>query len=265
VKLGAMTEAALYYGECVDRFPHGGDKEKLKAIRADQREILEKVGAVLVEAEEGLRVVVDGESVGISPLDSEIYVEPGEHLIAVERADGAKASERFVVSGGERITIRLPEVKLPMVEEEAPQPEPVQSATNDSQTDTRRKHNWVPAYVLGGLSVAALGTSVGLRVAAGDKKSKVEGLGMGLVDGECAGAVLSQHCDDLDDESHAHRRLAISSNVLLISGAALGAGAVGWLIYELTKSSGQKEGKGAIFPGLMIGSSGAQLELKGNF
>jgi hypothetical protein len=106
---------------------------------------------------------------------------------------------------------------------------------------------------------------VGLRVAAGTKKSKVEDLKGEIADGECSGLAVSTECNDLEDESRSHRKLAVSSNVLLIGGAALGAGAVGWLIYELTKTDGSKDGRNGLLPVFMIGSSGAQVELRGSF
>src|SRR5690606_5807394 len=46
---------------------------------------------------------------------------------------------------------------------------PVKPVKNAQPSET--KHNWVPAYVLGGVSVATLASSIVLRVVAGNKKN----------------------------------------------------------------------------------------------
>jgi hypothetical protein len=129
----------------------------------------------------------------------------------------------------------------------------------------KKRHNWVPAYVLGGLSVAALGTSVGLRFAAGAKKSKVEDLSEGLLPGECATTSRSPQCDEIDSQTATHRKLATSSNVLLVGGGALAGAAIGWLVYELSRPRESSYSDTRFFPLFDVGTTGGTVSISGNF
>jgi hypothetical protein len=227
---------------------------------------LKKVGRVRVAAEAGLAVEMDGEVVGTAPVEGELYVEPGEHLIEAKRADGATSSERFVVDEGELVRVRLPDVRLPA--DTAPRPEAATQTREEQDTSPeseKKRHNWVPAYVLGGLSVAALGTSVGLRVAAGAKESKGKALHDELMPGDCDGSQSVGQCAELESMTKSQRSLGIASDATLIASGVFAGATLGWIVYELARPKRAELSAMKATPLLDVSAQSAWIGLRGQF
>src|SRR5690606_20634579 len=107
----------------------------------------------------------------------EIFVNAGTHTIRVELRGKEKSTE-LNVENGETAEVQL------VLEDGSSLPA---SGLNESEPTLqddpprkaephRAKRNWVPAYVLGGVTVAALGTSLVFRGLAGGKKKDIDQL-----------------------------------------------------------------------------------------
>jgi hypothetical protein len=226
---------------------------------------LKKVGRVRVAAEAGLAVDVDGEAVGTAPVEDELYVEPGEHLIEAKRSDGATSSERFVVDEGELVRVRLPDVSLPVAaaestpnDDSAPPPPPPAAE--------RKRHNWAPAYVFGGVAVATLASGIVLRVVAGNKLNKIEGLSGDLQPGECHDASRAAQCDELESLTKSQRNLGIAADATMIVSGVFAAATLGWVVYELARPKHAKNRPTtSTMPLLEVSAQRAWVGLRGQF
>jgi hypothetical protein len=84
-----------------------------------------KVALVEVTAEQaGIEIVVDGRAQGKTPLAERVYVDPGEHRLLAQNADGTPLSVQvFSVVGGEQRTLKVV-VPVPNAAKEVPGPQP---------------------------------------------------------------------------------------------------------------------------------------------
>lgn len=68
-----------------------------------------KVATVEVAASEpGIDIVIDGRPQGKTPITVRVYVEPGQHRLLAQKAEGSQpVVQVFTVAGGERQTVRV--------------------------------------------------------------------------------------------------------------------------------------------------------------
>src|SRR5690606_15947068 len=117
---------------------------------------------------------------------------------------------------------------------------PVKPPVKNAQP-SETKHNWVPAYVLGGVSVATLASSIVLRVVAGNKKDKLDEIRAEILPDDCSDSSNSDQCSDLETANKTQRNFSVASDVTLIVGGVVAATTLGYVIYELVhkkKSTG---------------------------
>lgn len=80
-------------------------------------------GVLRIDAPGGLEVHVDGQAIGSTPLDHTLA--PGEHLVEVSTADGARRSERVSIEAGRTVQLMT---AAPAPEPTAPVPGPAADA-----------------------------------------------------------------------------------------------------------------------------------------
>ena len=145
---GAMRSLTRYLGE-------GGDSVTAKRrteVEGRLEWLARRVGRLTVRCNvEGAEVTVDGESVGTSPLQDPIILNPGTRRVQVSAPGYTPSEQPIIIAGGQELVL---ETKL--VEQSAPQP---------IQQDTPRppiiRRLEISTYVLLGLTVAAgVGTIV---------------------------------------------------------------------------------------------------------
>jgi len=150
----------------------------------------------------------------------------------------------------ERNALPLPPSGLEGLVEEpasAPEPEPV-------------KRNWTPAWIMGGVTVATLGTSMIFRGLAGGKAGDVEDLSSGGA-GDCVSG-NSAECQRLDDLANSHDTLATVSNVTLVAGGVAAAATLGYITYVLLKKPAVA---GGVTATAGFDSTGGTILLSGHF
>src|SRR6185503_10534547 len=80
--LGRPRDAAEHLSFCLKNFPATGTAKQLEFIRSRLAEARQKVGALSIQVSEGgAEVLVDGRSIGRSPLADEVFVDPGSRRI----------------------------------------------------------------------------------------------------------------------------------------------------------------------------------------
>jgi hypothetical protein len=170
-------------------------------------EIDERIPSIIVRAQDaagadlvGARVLVDGRP---GKLDGRaVQLDPGQHVVAVER-DGIRKEERVILVEGEAsrlVMLRLAEAPRVVVPEAPP--------AHESRVP-------LPAWILGGVGVAALGTATYFGFAA---KAQLDQL-----NGGC-----SPHCSD--EQTRTGRADALAFDVLLAAGAAAAGAAIVWAV-----------------------------------
>lgn len=269
VRLDRTTEALPYYDICVDSYPVSGNGGRLEKIRSDREEALGKVGVVRVEfAQDGVQVLLKDKVLGVTPLSKPLYLEPGVHSLVFKAHEHRQMSRAFRVAAGERHLVAAEFEAIPVTEtpeetqkpEVAPQPAPIPAPVEEST-----KHNWIPAYVLGGMTVATLASSIVLRVVAGNKKKKVEGLHNDLMPGDCADSGGAAECEELDSLAKSQRSLGIASDVTMIASGVFAGATLGWIIYELVRPKEAKTSAMNAVPLLDVSTQQAWVGLRGQF
>src|SRR5690606_416944 len=104
----------------------------------------------------------DDRRVGTAPIDFPLFAKPGRlHELSVEGRDGSRASKTFEGEAGEAVEVELTfegktEAAMPAsgLEGAEPSDTATEPTTSPPPESTRSKRNWVPAYILGGATVA---------------------------------------------------------------------------------------------------------------
>lgn len=87
VKLGRLSDAATHLAFAVRSWPVVGKQEARELAKQRFDEVRLKVAAVTIDVNvAGADIVIDGASVGRSPLGEELFVDPGAHRVEVKLA-----------------------------------------------------------------------------------------------------------------------------------------------------------------------------------
>ena len=119
-------------------------------------------GADLLDA----RVVVDGRAGRID--GRPITLDPGEHLVVVEKDDdGTRKEEKVIVADREKSRVLVIQLSVPRMQPQALSKEPTPTRSEGVHADAQTEGG-VPtgAWILGGVGLAALGSSAYLALAA---------------------------------------------------------------------------------------------------
>jgi hypothetical protein len=204
----------------------------------------------------------------VTPLSKPLYLEPGVHSLVFKANEHRQMSRAFRVVAGERHVVAAEFEEPPVTEtpvetqtaEVAPQHAPAPASVKETT-----KHNWIPAYVLGGVTVATLASSVVLRVVAGSKKDKGKRLHDDLMPGDCDGSESVDMCDELASLIKSQRSFGIASNATMIASGVFAGATLGWIIYELVRPKEMKTSAMNMEPLLDVGAQRAWVGLRGQF
>ncbi len=263
-RLERYTDSAMHLGYWLRNYPTSEDPERYARMKEMFQQVRPHVGGVRIEVDvPGANVFIDDEPVGAAPIDYELFVNPGEHEV---RADfqGKTTSKAFEVDKGGTtdVELRLNEKSS----ESGAEPDESQSpsaAISESEESHRRgaQRNWVPAYILGGVTVAALGTSLVFRGLAGGAKRKAEDLGSELPSDGCPDGSVDPTCREINQQVDRLETRATVSNVALIGAAAIGAVTIGYVVYQLGRSPKDR----AVTASAAVGPSGGTFTIVGRF
>jgi tetratricopeptide (TPR) repeat protein len=158
---GKPREAAEHLALALREFPPSGKPAQKEALRKRLRDAAGLIGTVklTVSAPEA-EILIDDKPLGKSPIEREIYVDRGDHVIEARLAGHEPAKEKITATTGSTHDVSL---TLKKIEAPKPPPKPVEPVATGS--DAPKKNVMI---IIGGamVSVAAVATGVGLTVAA---------------------------------------------------------------------------------------------------
>lgn len=168
LKLGKFRDAAEHLDFTIRLFPPTGKTEPREAIRRALDAARKEVGALSIRVNaQGAAVSIDGKSIGQSPFEHTVFVEPGTRVIEATLQAHLPTRISIKIEKDERR-----EVTLSLTPKAQPPPPPRN----------------VPLLLTGfGVSLAAAGTGIGLMLASASKGTDADAMLKGLVDGELDG------------------------------------------------------------------------------
>jgi hypothetical protein len=263
------------YGLALEAFERylagGGDEvpaERQAEVMNEVQRLRAMVGVVEIRGRDGDEVTVNGLVRGILPKASRLKVEMGDVKVEVRRGGAQAVAKEFGISGGETVTVEVPDKVAPLpvavapvpvpapraepkpepkpepkvepVPEPAPAPAPQKPAGQGTDWDTAAYVSWgvggamiVTAAVLGGLTWS----------------------GYSDLEGDCASGVCPS---DRKGDADKVKAMGLSADVL--GGVGLAAAALGCVFFwALDGEDGVEAGAAP------VSGQGAALELRGSF
>jgi tetratricopeptide (TPR) repeat protein len=228
LKLGRYRDAAEHFQFArLNMPPSSTDKQEQAIINGLSEAKLRTSTLVFSIVPEGAEVLIDGTSVGKTPLEREVYVEPADHVIDVEHEGYAAKQWKLTTDPGSSHTLAV------TLEPEEPRPEAGRPASVRKE-EARRAVDWeqrsvVPLAIGGGLTLAAAAAGIIFTLRASSERVKA-GLARAELppsDSTCgSGARYVVQCQRLSDAVAANRWNAGAATVsFVVAGAALAGSA----------------------------------------
>jgi hypothetical protein len=245
LQVGKHRDAAEHLAYAVAHFPVSAKIELRKHVEAMFAEAKKHVATVRVTVNlDGADVRVDGVTVGRAPLAGEIFLDPGARKIEARFPQHVTATRKIEVRKG-----AAEKVELVLVAESA------KAATPRSM---------VPAFVMGGAAVAALGVGIGLTASAFDGDARSKGLGEQIRGGggTCVSGApnYDPRCDDFISGARANDAMSRAGVGLYIGAGALLTGA---LVYWFWPARSSVRPQVAVLPNA-TGVAGS-MQISGQF
>lgn len=107
IKIGKYREASEHLNYVLKSLPASATEERASSEK-DLAQCRERLSVVRVAVSvQGAAVTLDGKSVGNAPLETELWLEPGEYVVEARHAGYEPAAERVSVKAGESREIML--------------------------------------------------------------------------------------------------------------------------------------------------------------
>jgi hypothetical protein len=216
--LGKYRDAAEHLSFALMHFPANGKPEHRNLLREKLAKARAEVGARVIEVTAaagvgsnvvaGAEVLVDGKRIGVSPLDGEVFLEPGTRTIVVRYSDYETATRTIDVGKGtsDTVTLALRPAKPPP---------------------------WKPGVPLivsaGVLAAAGIAAGLGLTVAANGKAADRAGLLAKVGESGCAhpSSASAADCSTLLSAANSQSTLSNGAVAAFATGGALALVTVG--------------------------------------
>ena len=211
MKLGQLADAADHVAFALRGMPADAPTDRRRGAESIQAAVRPKVAEVTVRVDKpDAEVQLDDRSIGRSPLAVAVFVDPGQRLVEARLLGKVASASLDAVAGGSHIV----ELRLP--DETVTPPVVTRSA--------------VPAFVLGGAALAALGVGIGLSVTAyeGDARTRALAGEISGSGGTCVAGAPNHdaRCQDLMAGARAADAMSRAGVGLYIGAGALLTGAV---------------------------------------
>jgi hypothetical protein len=244
---GRPRDAAEHIAWSLRHWPPTESAKMRKGLEGELQKARLQVGAVRVRVNvDGADVTVNGRDVGKSPIDDEVFVDPGVAKIEAHR-DGYTAAEQSAQIGkGDTREVTL-----------------VLTPTRG----TPQRRSVVPGAVLGGIAGAALVTGIGLYAGGRAKESSAHATHDAILkDGHTCvtgAANLDARCGNLQSTASTSNTLQ-KAGVGLLAGA--GAAAIGTVIYfALPQPTSSASSSGTLRITPAVSPANAGLVFSGSF
>lgn len=263
LKLGLQRDAAEHLAFAVKNWPPTGKAENRESalhwLGIAKGAVMTLKVTVNVD---GATVLVDGKAVGTSPLETEVFVDPGTRTIGARLAGYADAEHAVqATQGGEQ------KVEIALVA--APPPGPAGGGgRGPTPPPTPARRSVVPGAVLGGVGGAALVTGIGLIVAGAGKLSTSKTESQQVLDAHkscVAGATNydTQQCASLASTASTSDTLDRVGLGFLVGAGAAAVGSVVYFVWPAAKPSAPSAGVVHVVPS--VSATGGGLVVSGTF
>lgn len=264
--LARYRDAAEHFAYALRTFPATGNKKQLAGTKQLFEQARAHVGGLTIKVSvEGAEVFVDGKAIGRSPLQDQVFVNPGERVLEAKLAgyEPSKQSTKLAAGGAQAITLLLAPTAPPPVASASPSPSGMASASAaPALTASARaalppvpsgsavpvipgEHGGPsrPVLVTGGLATgAALLAGVAFVVISNGKSSDVQDQLRTLrsTNGAraCTGTSVPAACTTVQDMIGSKDTFA---NLALWSFVGAGALGIGTAVYALSAPQGTKK------------------------
>ncbi len=266
---GMPREAAEHLDYALRTVAVNVPEDRVKAIRGLLEQARRLVGAATVKVNiDGAEVLVDGRSIGRSPLPGEIFVDPGKRTIEARLAPYTSAQKTIDIARAASVPVELTLV-LPVATSSAA---PSGSAPPVTTSGPVKPKSMIPVGV--GVATAAAGLGLGIvgLVLSGSKASRVDLLQSTLTQADvqhnqsiCASGNPPAECADLDSALVAKgsfRNLAIAG--FATAGVAALA-TVTWVLLPGPKAPAGEKKSSPIRASFGAAPSGGSVTLRGEF
>ncbi|MCA9614144.1 MAG: PEGA domain-containing protein [Myxococcales bacterium] len=212
----------------------GASDEQKREVRSAIRRLRQQVGEVFFRVQpEGATLRIDGNTTRTAPVLEAVELARGTHELEVT-LDGYQTSTRsFEVRGGDRVelNVTLEESLEPVAPVAEPldvpaEPDPIAASLQEpveEEDDDGGSRLSTPFFIAGAATVALLGTTVGLGVAALGAESDFDDAVIRSNGAPTAAEREAARQDGLDADQKA-TRLALATDILAV-GTVLAAGA----------------------------------------
>ena len=267
LKLQLYRDATTHLQACLDTFAPSASEQTLEAIKQAYAEAKAHVGTLRITTGDGATVSMDGRPVGVAPLTSPVYAEPGAHEL--EFKQGKDSSKKSIqVNSGADLNIDAPLEHTLTQTPATPAPRAVKSRTPvvDSASNVAQRDRFlVPAIIDGALFAVGVTMAIGFHLAANADDSHAEDLRQRVGPNGCAAGMPSNpDCAELLDTARSkdsHRNLSTAGIVLSV--ASLAAVPVVWLWPRANSQRGAETSRLRL--GGSVNSSYSGLALTGSF
>jgi len=232
-KLGHFGSSACFMAYALSNVAPSEKPAFVERLQAGLRELRPHVAALhVIVNEAGAEVALDGESLGTSPLASEVFVDPGKRVLTAQKHDrSAKAEINAEAGSSVDVRLELNQATSPAL---APQPPAALKPAGTASTNVPPPGpapSVLPVVVGGAVVVAAVVTGIALSVAADADYERAESLqSKNGVSGCATGSAAAADCKaqaSANEEGDQNRNLSTLS--FAIGGVALAATAAYWL------------------------------------
>jgi hypothetical protein len=254
LELGRYRDAAEHLDFCLREFPPTENRDLEKEIRAGFERAKAHVGVLALTVDRtGAEVLVDGVQVGVTPLASTLFLEPGPHTIEA-RLNGTTAAQRVDVALGQEQSLALRLAEEP----------PASSSALAPSTSPIVPHPWIP-ITLGAIALAGAGTWAGFLIASNHDKDEVDRYRDQLGGNACTqSATSAETCADARDAYDRERRNGTISQVGLGVAALAGAAAAGYLLFAPSEHEASASTR-SLHPFVSVDRQGGAVLVRGSF
>jgi hypothetical protein len=262
-RLRKLRDAAEHLDFAVRNWPLVGKREPRDLAAARLEELRKLLGVVTVKVSApGAAVLVDGRRVGTSPIEREVFLDPGTRTIEakLEGHEDAKQVVEATAGGKLGVELTLTPVRAPAVTAlPAPTSEPPPASA--APPGGKRK----PIIAAGiGLAAVGLGVGIGGAIASANNSSSAEEI-RGELDARggtsaCNDAANAARCGEMRS---AYEGTGTFRNVAIVGFVLAGAAAIGTAAYVLMPAGEASDG--GVRAALSIGPGAGGVVVTGKF
>ncbi len=207
-----LVEAAEHLAYAVRIWPPTGKDDKRQGAADRLAKVKAEIATLTIEVNvPGARVTIGEREVGTSPVTGEVFAEAGRLVVRAKREGYVDVERSVDVAKGSAQTVTIAMVASPVS---------LPTATASATVPVVAPRSMVPAYVIGGVGIAAAAVGASLLGGYAGKRDEAAELYKTILDGKhscVAGAAnLDARCKDLasishagDDLNHDRHRLAV--------------------------------------------------------